>query len=74
MIDKADAEELARFNQAFGDFNVLGAGFWIACRMVVRHKYRVCSVSDGFTEHISRMNRRLADRPMRDINRFAERP
>ena len=45
MIDDLDSKKPSRLDQALGDLHILGAGFRIACWMVVRHKYRIGSVA-----------------------------
>lgn len=74
MINDLDSKKPSRLDQALGDLNILRAGFRIAGRMVVRHEYRVGPVPDSLAKHVPRMDRRLADRPLRDVYWLAERP
>ena len=74
MVDNLDSKKPSRLDQALGDLNILRAGLRIAGRMVVCDEYRVGPVPDSLAEHVSRMDRRLADGTMRNVDRLAERP
>lgn len=73
MINKAEADKFTRLDQPFSYLNVLLARFGIAGRMVVSNNNCKCAVSDRLAEHLPWMNRRLADRALRNVQRFAER-
>lgn len=74
MVDNLYAEKPPGVCQPLGDFNVFHAGLEIAGRMVVRHEYRVGPVPYSLAEYVSRMDRRPADGPLRDVYWLAERP
>ena len=74
MIYDLDSKKPSRLDQALGDFNILRAGLRIAGRMIVCHEYRVGPVPDSLAKHVPRMDRRLTDRPLRDVYWLAERP